>query len=269
MGSKNSWCHHIGLFLVLISTFLAGCAPKLNFTQVSPTSLPITATQPSPTITHMPTLAPPITSPMPDLSSYTFPASIDPGKRYLFYLHGKIIEDQGLPAISPDFGEYEYTAILKKLSDYDFIVISEQRFQNTDSLEYAKRVAEQITRLLEAGVPAQNITVLGASKGAGIAIDVSHLLENPEINYVLMAICAPDNVQVLIQNQVTLHGNVLSIYDFKDDLAGSCQELFSISEGKGLARHAEIVLHIGTGHGILFKPLDDWIAPAIKWALKP
>ena len=59
------------------------------------------------------------------------------------------------------------------------------------------------------------------------------------------------------------------IYDFKADLAGSCQELFSVFEGWGLARHAEIVLHIDTGHGIFFKPLDDWVKPVIKWALEP
>ncbi len=118
-------------------------------------------------------------------------------------------------------------------------------------------------------MPDQNITVLGASKGAGIAIDVSHLLENPEINFVILAICAPETVQEFIQSQVTLYGNVLSIYDFSDSLAGSCQDLFTFSEGKGLAQHNEIVLSIGTGHGILYKPLDAWIVPTIQWAQKP
>ena len=34
--------------------------------------------------------------PMP----YSFPANIDPDKQYLLYLHGKILEDQGIPAVS-------------------------------------------------------------------------------------------------------------------------------------------------------------------------
>jgi len=248
---------------------ISGCASFPNPTRITATPL-VTATfiptPPSAIVLVVTPLSPSLT---PELSDYAFPSSIDSTKRYLFYLHGKIIEDQGLPAISPDFGEYEYVAILEKLRENGFVVISEERAKNTDSLEYAKRVAGQITQLLEAGVPDQNITVLGASKGAGIAIDVSHLLENPEINFVILAICAPETVREFIQSQVTLYGKVLSIYDSRDSLAGSCQDLFAFSVGKGLARYNEIVLSIGTGHGILYKPLDAWIVPTIQWAQKP
>jgi len=61
---------------------------------------------------------------------------------------------------------------------------------------------------------------------------------------------------------------VLSIYDTTDELAGSCQELFSFSEGKGISKYNEIVLNVGTGHGILYKPLDEWITPIMQWAGK-
>jgi hypothetical protein len=187
----------------------------------------------------------------------------------MFYLHGRIIEDQGLPAISPEYGEYEYTAILETLSAYGFEVISEQRPKDTDSLEYAERVTNQVTALLKAGVPAGNISVVGASKGAGIAIFVSHLLENREINFVLMGICDPVTLAELQQNQIFLHGNVLSIYDSADEVAGSCQELFSFSDGRGISRHDEIVLNLGLGHGILYRPLEEWILPAVQWAKNP
>jgi hypothetical protein len=254
---------------IFLTITMSGCASLPNPTRISATPLVATTFLPSPTRTPTQMIAPVLPSPTPDLSAYAFPSTIDPRKSYLFYLHGKIIEDQGLPAISPDFGEYEYAAILQKLSEYGFVVISEQRAENTDSLDYAKRVAEQISQLIEAGVTAQNITVVGASKGAGIAIYVAHLLENPGVNFVIMAICAPETVQELIQSQVTLYGNVLSIYDSSDSLAGSCQDLFDFSEGKGLARYHEIVLNTGTGHGILYKPLDDWVVPAVQWASKP
>ena len=201
-----------------------------------------------------------------ELSAYEFPASIDPSKQYLFYLHGKIIEDHGIPAISPDYGEYEYTAILKKFTDYDFVVISEQRPKNTDGMKYAERVAGQAARLLRAGVPAKNITIVGASKGAAIAMAVSYLLRNEEVNFVIMGTCYPDTIKDFKQNEMFLYGNVLAIYDSVDEFAGSCQELFALSEGRGLARHDEIVLHIGTGHGILYKPLDEWLIPAVEWA---
>ena len=131
------------------------------------------------------------------------------------------------------------------------------------------KITEQVTAVLKAGVPAKNITIVGASKGAGIAIFVSHLLENEEINYVIMAICDPATVEELKQNEISLYGNVLSIYDATDELAGSCQELFSFSEGKGISNHEEVVLDVGTGHGILFRPLDEWIIPVIQWAGKP
>jgi hypothetical protein len=201
-----------------------------------------------------------------ELHPYAFPDVIDPSARYLFYLHGKIIEDQGIHAVSPEYGEYEYEAILEKLASHGFIVISEQRTKNADGMKYAERVAEQVTELLKAGVLAKNITVVGASKGAGIAIEISHLLENEEINYVIMAICNPDEIDLLMQNQTILYGNVLSIYDSADELAGSCQEIFALSEGRGLAHYDEIVLHVGSGHGILYQPLDEWVIPVAEWA---
>ena len=69
-------------------------------------------------------------------------------------------------------------------------------------------------------------------------------------------------------NDYIISWNVLSIYDEAETVVGTCGSLFSFSEGKGLARHAEIVLHIGTGHGILYQPLEAWIAPTIQWAGK-
>jgi hypothetical protein len=205
----------------------------------------------------------------PDLAAYAFPALIDPQAKYLFYLHGKIIEDQGLPAVSPDYGEYQYAAILQALSERGFHVISEMRPKDTDPLKYAGHVVEQMDALLSAGVPAENITVVGASKGGGIAIFVSSLLKNEKVNFVLMAICHPDTVAQLVEDQVVLSGNVLSIYDAVDEFAGSCADLFTASEGKGLGRHAEIVLQLGLGHGLLYQPLDEWIQPVVEWAVSP
>jgi hypothetical protein len=241
--------------LILLTCFLiAGCQSTL------PASTPaIVMTLPAPT-----TVTPEPAGSF--LAGYDFPSSINPAKNYLFYLHGKIIEDQGLPAVSPDFGEYEYQAILKKLESYGFVVISEQRSRDTVSAEYVSRVTDQIRTLQDAGVPAGNITVIGASKGAGIAAIVSSLLKDSNINFVLLGFCAPDTVRGLVQNQMRLYGNVLAIRDSVDDLSGSCQELFDFSDGKGLGRHDEIVLNIGTGHGILYKPLDEWIRPTVDWA---
>lgn len=251
---------------VLISFVLLNCTSDLIGIESTP--VPTRGTPPQILSTGSPTphavhTKPP---PGPEQLGYQFPDKIDSTSRYLFYLHGKIIEDQGIPAISPEYGEYEYKAILDALGRYGFLVISEIRSQNTDSLEYARKIAAQITTLLDAGVPAKNITVVGASKGAGIANFNSHILENEEINFVILAICHPNNVKYFIQEKVFLFGNILSIYDSTDELAGSCRELFLFSEGRGISAYDEFLLNIGTGHGILYGPLDAWILPTVQWA---
>lgn len=255
--------------IILFASSIAGCrSVQIEATKTSTKAISETAPiLPAPSIN--PTVTPLQLSTAHDLADYSFPDSIVSAKQYMFYLHGKIIEDQGIPAISPDYGEYEYGAILEKLSGYGFVVISEQRPKNTDGVEYARKVTEQVTGLLDAGVPAKNITIVGASKGAGIAILASHFLENEEINFVIMGICLPDNVEGFKQDQIFLYGNIRSIYDSVDEFAGSCQDLFSYSEGKGISRYDEVILNIGTGHGILYKPLDDWITPTVEWARKP
>jgi len=251
------------IVLTLIFISLLGCSSRSG-EAIPTTNLEKETSIPSlPTVSATPNATGASPAIAPELTSYAFPISIDPTKQYLFYLHGKIIEDQGIPAISPEFGEYQYEAILEKLRSYDFVVISEQRPKDTHSFDYAKRVQKQVETLIEAGVPAGNITVVGASKGAAIAVLVSHLLENEEVNFVLLGSCHPDTVDEFMKDQVRLVGNVLSIYDSVDKWAGSCQGLFSLSE---ISNYDEIVLEIGTGHGVLYQPLDAWILPTVRWA---
>ena len=244
-----------------ILCFTVGCAPSDDAIQAA-----ATATQ-SVAATALIAPAVPQPSSASRITDYEFPASIDPASRFIFYLHGRIIEDVGLPAVSPDFGEYEYAAILKTLEGHGFVVISEQRPRDTDAEVYARRVVGQVDTLLEAGLPAGNITVVGASKGGFIAATISLLLPDPAINYVLIGTCYPDAVEAWNSSGSHFHGNVLTIRDVADlEYAGSCEELFRMSQGKGLGRHEEIVLQEGTGHGILYKPLDAWVLPAVQWA---
>jgi len=126
----------------------------------------------------------------------------------------------------------------------------------------------QITDLLEADVPAEQITVVGASKGAGIALLVSHYLANKHVNYVILSICTPEVVRDLIDQLNNLYGRVLSIYDSPDEYAGSCRDLLDYSRDKGLTADQEIELHTGLRHGILYQPLDEWVLPSVEWALE-
>jgi hypothetical protein len=73
-------------------------------------------------------------------------------------------------------------------------------------------------------------------------------------------------VAEFIHDEVSLKGNILSIYDQADKMAGSCEKLFSYSEGKGISRYKELILDIGTGHGVLYQPLEEWVNPTVEWA---
>lgn len=252
---KNEPLQRIGWFVLLL--ILAACTVTPD---MSAANLPVS------TATMLPETATDVPTPKPSLPLVNGSTTIDASAQYLFYLHGKIIEDQGLPAVSPDYGAYEYEAIIETLQSHGFVVRSEQRAKDTDVQGYAVKIAGQVKELLDAGVPAEKITIVGASKGAGIAIYVSHLLKNNQVNYVLLAICHPDVVSELIQDGISLSGNVLSIYDGIDEYAGSCEDLFAFSEGKELSSHAELVLDVGTGHGALYQPLDEWVLPAVSWA---
>ena len=244
----------------------------LPFAIVATGSCTPRAISPTPTLAPF-TQHPPLSSgallatPTSTFAIYAFPTEINPSARYLIYLHGKIIEDQGIPAISPDFGEYKYADILGALQTHGFLVISEQRPKDTDPELYARRLVSQIEDLINAGVPPSSITVVGASKGAAIAALASNLIHNSDLNFVLLGSCHPDLIRDWVAAGTTLGGNVLSIYDFADEeFSGSCQDLFSRSDGRGLGRHEEIVLQVGTGHGVLYQPLDEWILPAVRWA---
>ena len=207
-------------------------------------------------------------SPSPKALDTSLPTEIDPDASYLFYLHGKIIEDQGLPAISEEYGEYEYDAILKRFAESDFRVISELREVNADVNAYGEKLVGQIQTLMDAGVPAEKITVVGASKGAFIAIYASVLLNESNINYVLLGGCPADELSSMLQEQMYFHGNVLSIYDSADVFADSCMPLFVFSKGHGIGDYNEIVVDVGIGHGILYQPLDEWVLPTVEWSQK-
>lgn len=191
-------------------------------------------------------------------------ARADPDKtaKYIFYLHGRIVEDQGLEATSPQFGKYEYEEILGTLADRGFTVISEVRAKDTNIKQYAQKIAGQVNALLKAGVPPAHITIVGASKGGTITHLVSSLIKNRDINVVLLAACGKGYHEGFA---IDLVGNVLGIYDSSDDKgAGSCEDFFAKS--KNINRHKDIDLKNGLGHGILYQPLEEWIGPTVHWA---
>ena len=203
------------------------------------------------------------TAPLHQITSVgrDFPATIDANQRYVFYLHGRIIEEHGLRPRDPRYGIYDYEEILRALEAHGLRVISEARPQRTDPEQYAKRVRDQIAALLEKKVPADHITVIGASKGSVIAMLVSMVTANDNVRYVVMSNCNDD---ILQQYKIDLHGAVLSIFDEGDAFGSTCKNFFA--RATGLSRQKEIVTHLRIGHALLYQPRRAWMDPAIAWA---
>lgn len=187
------------------------------------------------------------------------------GQLYLFYLHGKIVEDQGADAVDTvyGFGAYQYKDILNAFRKEKFIVISEVRGKNTDVGEYAEKIKKQIDSLLHTGVPAVNITIAGASKGAVIAMLTSSILKNKDVNFVFIAGCNEDNFNRL--PPINFCGNILSIYERTDSIGRSCTSAKNRSLQQ-VPHYKEIELNTGLKHGFLYKPLPEWLIPVIQWA---
>jgi len=196
------------------------------------------------------------------------PEKIDPSAKYLFYLHGRIVETGGVRPRHERHGFYEYEEILRTLAARGFHVVSDPRPADTEHIRYARKVVSQIGRLLTAGVPARNVTVVGASKGGAIAVFVSTLLRNRDVNFVVLAGCGDGGPYR--QHKVDLYGRILSVYDTADEFGGpegggvSCAKFYKQSTGINESREIEVKL--GVGHGLLYKPFKEWVDPAVEWA---
>ena len=192
-----------------------------------------------------------------------FTFSLSFSQKYIFYLHGKIVENQGEKAVDKVNGyrAYLYTAILDSLKQKNNRVISEVRAKDTNVKEYALKVKKQIDSLLKTGIAPKNITVIGASKGSTIAMYVSTYVKNSSVNYVFLAACSHELSED--EKDMNCYGNILSIYE-KSDGAGSCTALKKHSNG--IIHYKEVEINTGLRHGFLYKPLAEWLVPALRWA---
>ena len=188
------------------------------------------------------------------------PAEIDPGARYLIYLHGAIIETQGVRPTHPRFGVYEYREILEVLAGRGFVVISEARPAGTDGAEYAAKVVGQVEAFLAASVPPEHVTVVGFSKGGGVAITASSLLGNDRLNFVFMGACGPWYES---RPEIVPRGRLLGLREASDQLVGPCETLFDRAAG---GERREVVTELGGGHGAFYRPNPEWVDPVVEWA---
>ena len=188
----------------------------------------------------------------------TVPSDPDASDKYIFYLHGSVEESEG--------GSSKYEAAVDAIAESSATVISEVRGE-TDPLAYSLKLKQQVDVLIAAGVAAENITISGFSKGSIIALAAAGTINNPKINYVLLAGCSAALNDKYGVDATKAVGRILAIYDSGDDKFGSCEGV--ISTGDNLVLE-EIELDSGKGHKLFRIPKDkfiiQWRDPLTDWA---
>lgn len=181
-------------------------------------------------------------------------------EKYIFYLHGQIIEQQGLDAHSDRFGKYAFEEIVDSLKEITPNVVADVRDSNVHFVQYCDKVSSQIDSLIQNGLDPSQITVIGASKGGLMAMYLSHSKTNA-INYVLLG-C--NNLLVEQENEWKLNGRILAIYESSDLIAGRSYDHW-IEQSPSAVEFKQIELNSGLGHGFLYRPIAGWLIPSAEW----
>ncbi len=197
---------------------------------------------------------------------HEYPENLDADQNYLFYLHGRIIEDKGIRPTHPQYGIYEYEAILNELASRGYTVVSEVRKPGTRPVEYARRLSDRIRRYRENNVAVNSvavnsvagITIVGFSKGAVISLLTSSMLDDASIRYAILAGCW----DAVTESDLNISGRVLSLYDVSDSV-GSCQPL--ADKSTRLRSFEERTFDTGKSHGLFFTPDPVWLNTLFNW----
>ena len=192
----------------------------------------------------------------------SLPQSVDTAARYLFYLHGGIVQQQGAHAVSPHYGPYKYLDILDSLKAQGFYVISEVRPKMVTDSMYTILLSQQIDTLLERGVTADHISVVGASLGAYITYEAAAIVQNESIKYALLGFCNAHVLEYYRSLPLYPKGRFLSIFERSDDKK-SCATLFA--QATPGQTFSEIALSMSNSHAFLYQPFDEWVAPLVHW----
>jgi pimeloyl-ACP methyl ester carboxylesterase len=188
--------------------------------------------------------------------------------RHVIYLHGRIVQvEQSSRPQHPEHGYYEMEKILDAFRGHGFVVTGEIRPKSATVSESADRVLEQVRQLLESGVPADHVTVVGGSMGAAIALVASARLQNPDVRFSVLGACLSNNVQRLVASEGKGPvGHILAIREASDELTGSCPPWKNTPESSSALVAREIVLETGLRHGFLYRPIPAWTSPVVEWA---
>lgn len=189
-------------------------------------------------------------------------------RRHVIYLHGRIVqEEQTTRPRHPEYGHYELEKILAALRGQGFEVIGEIRPKPWSLRDSAEHVAGQVRQLLESGVPADRITIVGASMGASIALLASVRLGNPDLRFALIGACLSGNVRALRAEEGSPpSGRLLFIRESSDELSDPCPPLKEDPGALSPFVARELVIATGLRHGFLYRPLPEWLDPVVERA---
>jgi hypothetical protein len=186
------------------------------------------------------------------------PSSPDESEKYIFYLHGSVEEGEG--------STEKYEAAVDAIAESSATVISEVR-GDTDPNAYAEKLKGQVNTLISKGVPAKNITISGFSKGSIIALASAGAINNPNVNFVLLAGCSAFLNEKYGVDPTKAVGRFLSIYDSGDEKFESCDGIIKPSDK---LKFEETDLDSGKGHKVFRIPkekfIEQWRDPLVDWA---
>jgi hypothetical protein len=207
---------------------------------------------------------------LPFLSAISLSATAEqPAPRHLIYLHGRIVQDQqSARPRHPRFGYYEMEAITAAFRTRGFAVSGEIRPKSATVATSADRVVAQVRRLLDSGVPAEHVTVVGASMGAAIALEAAARLQQPRLRLAVLGACLSGSIRDMVAREGRgPSGHLLSIREASDNVTEPCPSWKNASGRSPSLDAREIVLHTGLAHGFLYRPLPEWVDPVAEWAL--
>ncbi|MEO1087219.1 MAG: hypothetical protein AAFY88_23540, partial [Acidobacteriota bacterium] len=171
--------------VLIVLAFAVACAPAPEPPAADDAPEPAESSEPP-----APSAPPSAESPQPEGAAVFATAAevigtgVERFDAYVFYLHGRIIEDAGRRPEHPEYGIYEYDRVLEALAAPGIAVISEARPPATDVNAYASTVVSQVGELFAAGVAPEAVTIVGFSKGGSIALLTSHQLGHDDVGFV-------------------------------------------------------------------------------------
>ncbi|KAB7615921.1 alpha/beta hydrolase [Amylibacter sp. SFDW26] len=195
--------------------------------------------------------------------NYDFPdiSKINPNQKYVIYSHGLIVEGTDPRPIHPKFGLYDFPAIKEQLAKRgDFELIAIQRPKGEKIPTQVMQLVKWVEKLTEHGVPAENVTLIGFSRGGDLTARAASQLKPLPVNTVLLATCWDDGVKD--DPEINITGRLLSIYEVTDG-PQSCVKIKEHSPK--LQSFEEIKINTGKSHGAFYMPDSAWMEPLLMW----